>query len=348
MPTHVVTVNDYLAERDADSMQALFSRLGLTSGCILHDSSPQQRREIYQRDIVYASNKEIAFDYLRDQLKIGTDTGPIQAKLQRLNTDPEDPPVMRGLHFAVVDEADSVLIDDARTPLILSRETDAASEAEWAEATFSLAGKLNPKIHFKTDDAERRVELTEQGKTRLEEIADRYGPDFRNRVQREQAVQQALVAQHYFKKGDQYVVQDGKIVIVDEYTGRLMPERSWNDGLHQLVEHLEGQEITGRKVTLARTSYQKFFRQYLRLSGTSGTAREAKGEISALYRLITVLLPTRLRTRLTWLGTRICRDEPMKLDQLVERVRATTAAGRPVLVGTRTVGASETISEAFH
>jgi preprotein translocase subunit SecA len=343
-PTHVVTVNDYLAARDAEEMAPLFRRLGLSVGCITHEASPAERREIYGRDIVYASNKEIAFDYLRDQLKIGQQTGPIQMKLHRLNAARTAPPVMRGLYFAIVDEADSVLIDDARTPLILSQETDVEAELEWATTAHRLADRIFEGPHFTVDDREKRIELTEAGKERLADMAAQAGPIWQNKVQREQAVRSVLVARRYFRNGDQYVVQDGKVVIVDEYTGRLMPERSWNDGLHQLVEFSEGVDITSRKVAIARTTYQKFFRKYLRLSGMSGTAREVRGEVSAVFRLVTVRLPTRLPTRLRWLGTKTSRHGSQKDARVADRISELTAAGRPVLVGTRTVVASEAIS----
>ncbi|MEM8693750.1 MAG: hypothetical protein AAGG57_17965 [Pseudomonadota bacterium] len=344
VPTHLVTVNDYLAARDAEEMEPLFHWLGLTVGSIRHEDTPDARRGIYQRDIVYCSNKEITFDYLRDQVKIGQGTGDIQLRLRHMDGQDDNVPVMRGLHFAVVDEADSVLIDEARTPLILSQESDAASEQEWAQTSFNLANKMRLDLHYTRKDSEKRIELTDFGKTRLASFAEVLDPIWQNKIQREHAVTQTLCAKIYFAEGDQYVIQDGKVVIVDEYTGRLMPERSWNDGLHQLVEFKEGLELTGRKVAIARTTYQKFFRRYLRLSGMSGTAQEVQREISAVYRIATMRLPTRLPSKMRHLGTRVNRTENAKLRQIASRVQTLRDQGLPVLIGTRTVATSQKIS----
>jgi preprotein translocase subunit SecA len=347
IPAHVVTVNDYLAERDAAEMQPLFDWLGLRVGCISHEATPDERRRTYLCDVVYASNKEISFDYLRDTLRMGAGRGALRLKLDRLHGGGDQRPIMRGLHFAIVDEADSVLVDDARTPLILSQETDIAAEAAWAATAHRLAGRLHEVQHYKVRARERRIELTDAGKSRLEERARSLDRLWQNRVQREQAVCQALSAQRFFHRGDQYVVQEGKVVIVDEYTGRLMPERSWNDGLHQLVEHKEGVEITARKLAIARTTYQRFFRRYLRLSGMSGTARELRAEISAIYRMPTLPMATRLPVRRRNLGTRILKTEAAKWAAVIEAVRRIRAEGRPVLIGTRTVAASEAAHDAL-
>ncbi len=346
-PAHVVTVNDYLARRDADLMRPLFDWLGLSVGCIEHETPHGERPAIYARDIVYAANKEIAFDYLRDRLRMGEDASPTALKLERLCRRPGGGtrlPAMRGLRFAIVDEADSVLIDEARTPLILSQETDAAAERAWAEMAHALADRLREGTDFRLFRDERRIELLPMGKTRLEQLGARLDGPWLMRVQREQAVRQALAARLFYRRDEHYVVQEGKVVIVDEYTGRLMPERSWNDGLHQLVEMKEGVEVTPRKVALARNTYQRFFGRYLHLSGMTGTAREVRREIAAVYRIGTVGVPTRLPVRRRDLGTRVVRDEDRKLDRIASRVRALQADGRAVLIGTRTVAASAAIS----
>ncbi|MEO0465135.1 MAG: DEAD/DEAH box helicase [Pseudomonadota bacterium] len=347
IPAHVVTVNDYLAERDLQEMQPLFDWLGLRVGCILHEATPDERREIYARDVVYASNKEISFDYLRDTLRMSGGEGNLRLKLRRLENDMDRRPVMRGLHFAIVDEADSVLVDDARTPLILSRETDVAEEASWAETAHGLAMRLREGAHYDIRHERRLIELTDLGKDRLSDVAAGLGPLWQNRVQREQAVCQALSARLFFQRGDQYVVQDGKVVIVDEYTGRLMPERSWNDGLHQLVEHKEGVDITPRKLAIARTTYQRFFRRYLKLAGMSGTARELRAEIAAVYRMPTLPLATRLPVARRDLGTRIHVDRAQKWNAVIDSVQRLREANRPVLIGTRTVAASEELHAAL-
>lgn len=357
-PAHVITVNDFLAERDADEARTVFDRLGLSSGAILHDAQPDARRAIYARDIVYASNKEIAFDHLRDSLAFaergGTRAARLQGKLSQLTgrsrpaTDQTGrPPVMRGLHFAIVDEADSVLIDEARTPLILSAETDAEAERAAAEAAVALSAYLDRGRHYRVNAAERHVTLTPAGRARAEQMAPRFGDRFRNSTLREEAVDQALRARLFYSNGDQYVVQDGKVVIVDEYTGRLMPERSWNGGLQQIVELTEGVEVTPRKRTIARTTYQRFFGRYLHLSGMTGTAREVAREMAGTFGLRAIRVPTRLPSRMARGGSRVVRTSKDKAAEVARRAAQVADQGRPVLIGTRTVAGSEQVSDAL-
>ena len=346
LPVHVITVNDYLAERDAQTMEPLYARLGLGVGVLKHGIFPTERRAIYARDIVYASNKEIAFDYLRDRVKLRGPPRNTHLKVKGAFARPEarDPLVMRGLHFAIVDEADSVLIDEARTPLILSRETDAEAERVWAETAHRLASEMFEKRDYVLHRAERRVELTDCGKQTLERLGLRAGGIWTNRIRREQAVRQVLSARNFFVNGDHYIVQDGRVVIVDEYTGRIMEERSWNDGMHQLVEVKEGVEVTPRKDVIARMTYQRFFRRYLHLAGMTGTAREVASELSSVYRLNVVSVPTNAHSQRRRLGERVCRSADAKWQAIGARVADLNAQGRPVLLGTRSVAASEQAS----
>ncbi len=349
IPVHVITVNDYLAKRDAETMRPLFERLGLTVGVLVHGIPPDERRLIYRRDIVYTSNKEIAFDYLRDRVKLGGPPLNTQLKLRQF-LDPSartDPPVMRGLHFAVVDEADSVLVDEARTPLILSRETDAEAEKIWAETAHRLARRLFEGRDYIVHQSERRVELTARGKATLDRLGAYTGGIWVNRIRREQAIRQALTAQFLYTEGDQYIVADGKVVIVDEYTGLVMEERSWNDGMHQLVEAKEGVEVTPRKDVLARMTYQRFFRRYQHLAGMTGTAREVAAELSSVYRLNVVPIPTNVPSQRRRLPLTVLPSETRKWQAVARRAKAICAAGRPVLIGTRSVLASERASDAL-
>ncbi|WP_137700040.1 preprotein translocase subunit SecA [Marimonas lutisalis] len=346
IPVHIVTVNDYLAERDADTMGPLFERLGLSVGVLKHGIQPDERRQIYRSDIVYASNKEIAFDYLRDRVKLG---GPPQNTTMKVRqffdlAGIHDPPVMRGLHFAIVDEADSVLIDEARTPLILSRETNAEAERIWAETAHRLAKALFEGRDYVLHQRDRRIELTKRGKATLERLGLSAGGEWSMRIRREQAVRQALSARFLFNKGDHYIVADGKVVIVDEYTGRVMEERSWNDGLHQLVEAKEGVEITPRKDVLARITYQRFFRRYKGLAGMTGTAREVAPELSSVYRMNVVAIPTNARSQRRRDSPRLYPTAEARWRAVAERANALCEAGRPVLIGTRSVAASERAS----
>lgn len=347
-PAHVVTVNDYLAERDANAMSPLYKSLGLTTGVIKHDLQPADRRAAYACDITYASNKEIAFDYLRDRIVLGNRPSNVRLKLGRLERDEDDRQVvMRGLHFAIVDEADSVLIDEARTPLIISHETSAANERLWAEAALEFAGKLEEGVDYRVLKDESRIDLLDAGRANVVAMGERLGGIWRSRIRCEHSVRQALAALHLFRRGDHYLVLDGEVQIVDEYTGRIMADRSWSDGLHQLVEAKEGCEITGRKVPLARMTYQRFFRRYEYLAGMTGTAREVVPELRDVYRLEFAEIPTNLPLRRAQWQTRICSTEEEKLRSIVDRTSKLHEEGRPVLIGVRSVTASEAVSAAL-
>jgi preprotein translocase subunit SecA len=347
-PVHVVTVNDYLAERDAGTMSPLFRQLGLTTGVITHDLQPAQRKAAYACDITYASNKEIAFDYLRDRIALGNKPSNLRLKLDQLeHGDTGRQVVMRGLHFAIVDEADSVLIDEARTPLIISRETDAEDEQHLAEAALELAGRLDEGVDYRVIKDERRIELLNAGRSALIAMGEELGGIWQSRIRREQSISQALSALYLFQRGDHYLVQDGKVQIVDEYTGRIMADRSWSDGLHQLVEAKEGCEVTGRKLPMARMTYQRFFRRYKQLAGMTGTAREVVAELRSVYGLQFAEIPTNLPLRRTHFATRICASEEDKLRKILECAIRLHREGRPVLIGVRSVMASEAVSAAL-
>ena len=346
IPVHVVTVNEYLAVRDFETLDPIYRFLGISAGVITNQLSSGQRVAVYGRDIVYASNKEIAFDYLRDRIALGPQASVLRMKLRELDGNRGQKPIMmRGLHFAIVDEADSVLVDEARTPLIISQETDAGEEREWAEQAFTLVDGLSADKHYRLKPEERRITLTDAGRLLLAEQGEAMGGIWLNRIRREEAARQALSAALLFRKGEHYLVQEGKVQIVDEYTGRIMPDRSWSDGLHQLVELKEGCKVTARKLTVARMTYQRFFRRYLRVAGMTGTAREVRGELWAVYRLVVSRIPTNLPSRRRDLGTTICATQDEKWRRIVARVKVLNACGRPVLIGTRSVLASETLSK---
>jgi preprotein translocase subunit SecA len=346
IPVHVVTVNDYLAERDAENMGPLYEALGLTVGTIVHGLQPPQRQAAYGCDITYTSNKEIAFDYLRDRIALGNRPSSLATKLKRVQGSRQgDGTVMRGLQFAIVDEADSVLVDEARTPLIISRETPPDREQQWAETALDLVKQLEIDRDYKILRTERRVELTRAGRDRLAGLGDELGGIWRSSVRRDESARQALTALHLFQQGDHYLVQDDKVQIVDEYTGRIMADRSWSEGLHQLVEAKEGCAVTGQKVPMARITYQRFFRRYQRLAGMTCTAREVSRELWAVYRLAATRIPTNLPTQRRHLPTRILDSAELKWQAIAERAAELRAAGHAVLIGTRSVSASETLSE---
>ena len=252
---------------------------------------------------------------------------------------------MRGLHFAIVDEADSVLIDEARTPLIISGDPQPIDDRRWAKEALDLAHGLEIGKHYRVFMDERRIELTALGIERIAELGRQLGGLWQSRIRREESARQALSAVHLFSSSIQYIVREGKVEIVDEYTGRIMPDRSWNEGLHQLIEAKEGCEVTQRKSPLARISYQRFFRRYHRLAGMTGTAREVRGELWAVYRLAVITVPTnRPVQRRDW-PPLVCASSENKLERIVDRVASLRKQGRPVLIGTRSVAASEALSE---
>jgi preprotein translocase subunit SecA len=349
IPVHVITVNDYLAARDAETMGPIYRALGLNVGVIVHGKSPAERRGAYACDVTYATNKEIAFDYLRDRLVLGKRSENLRLKLERLHGESGRwaQVVMRGLHYAIVDEADSVLIDEARTPLIISGTPQGIDDRRWADEALALAGKLVNGDHYRVFHDERRVELTNSGVDQVTTLGQELGGLWCSRIRREESVRQALTAIHLFEAGIQYIVREGKIQIVDEYTGRIMPDRNWNEGLHQLIEAKERCDVTERKAPLARISYQRFFRRYQRLAGMTGTAREVAGELWAVYRLPVIAIPTHRPVRREDRPALVCATMAQKLHTIVGRAASLSAAGRPVLIGTRSIAASEALSRCL-
>lgn len=349
LPVHVITVNDYLAERDAALMAPVYRALGLTVAHVIHGMAPEQRREAYMADVTYCTNKEAAFDYLRDRIVLGNNPSDLRLKMERLygETSRTSRLVMRGLHFAIVDEADSVLIDEARTPLIISGQTDPGDEQERAERALLLAEELEERRDYVIQYEDRQIRLTDAGKERIAALAEAGEGYWKGRIRREEAARQALAAKFLFKRDEHYLVREDSIQIVDEYTGRVMADRSWGEGLHQLIEVKEGCAATPRNVPLARMTYQRFFRRYGRLAGMTGTARETAAELWSIYRLPVVTVPPNRPLRRLQGEDVICRTMDEKWQAITARVRELVRQGRPVLVGTRSVAASEAASRCF-
>jgi len=341
---HLVTVNDYLADRDAAQFATLFEAAGLSVAAITAASEPADRVRAYAADVTYLSNKEVAADFLRDRVAMGACGDADAARIAALCGMPRTGPgriVQRGLAQAIVDEADSVLIDEAVTPLILSDAEPGSADPETIRHAAALAGRLDPSRDYRIDRPHRDVALTLSGQRRLaaEAATDGLGDRLR-----EELVVRSLRAEALFERDRHYVVLDGKIVIVDEATGRLMPDRTWRDGLHQAVEAKEGVEITSAKRTLARISFQRFFRSYRRLTGMTGTAMEARDELWRVYGLQTWRIPANRPCRRHDRGLRISATAAARWDAVVEEVRCRHAEGRPVLIGTRDIAASNQLS----
>ena len=346
IPVHIITVNDFLVARDAAWMKPLYDALGLSVGTILEGMSPTERRHAYGCSITYCTNKQVVFDYLKDRLLLQQENRALHLKIEALHR--ADPRVsrlmMRGLCFAIVDEADSVLVDEARTPLIISGGRGAGDEERVYRQALDAARRMLAGRDYLVSERERHVDLTDLGRAHAARLTNRYGGVWNVPGHRENIVRQALAALHLYLRDKHYIVDEGHVRIVDEYTGRVMADRSWERGLHQMVEAKEGLEISGRQETLARISYQRFFRRYLRLAGMTGTAREVAGELWAVYGLNTVRIPTNRPQARKIHSDLLYPTSQTKWQAIAVQVAELHKSGRPVLVGTRSVADSEHLS----
>lgn len=340
---HVVTVNDYLAQRDAENNRPLFEFLGLSVGINLPGMPAPAKREAYAADITYGTNNEYGFDYLRDNMAFS----------------PEER-VQRKLHYALVDEVDSILIDEARTPLIISGPAEDSSEL------YIKVNKIIPNLirqekedsdtfqgegHFSVDEKARQVHLTERGLVAIEELMVQegimaegeslYSP---TNIMLMHHVTAALRAHVLFTRDVDYIVKDGEVVIVDEHTGRTMQGRRWSDGLHQAIEAKEGVEIQNENQTLASITFQNYFRLYEKLAGMTGTADTEAFEFSSIYKLDTIVIPTNRPMVRKDLPDLVYMTEKEKIDAIIEDIRERTANGQPILVGTISIEKSEVVS----
>lgn len=343
-PVHVITVNGYLASRDAERLAPVYEAFGLRVGLVRHGQSPDERRLAYAADVTYCTNQDLGFDYLKDRLAVGQSRSMVQrAGLDLIGT-AQRGTLLRGLHFGIIDEADSILIDEARTPLIISGPSrDLLPETIYAEA-LDVAAQLRPGIDYAERLKERVVRLTDGGRDRVDDLAAGRGGLWAARRAREEMVTQALSALRLFHKDRQYIVADGKVQIVDEFTGRVTPDRSWELGLHQMIEVKEGCPITAIRQPMARITYNSLFRRYLKLAGMSGTIVEVAGEIKADFDVAVIRIRTHRPSRRRNLGARIYARAADKWASVIEATRGMKARGRPILIGTRSVAASEELS----
>jgi len=344
---HVISTNDYLAERDSHEMLPLFGFFGLSGAHIRGEMEPDERATAYRHDICYVSGKELVFDYLKDRL---AGHGLLPARVSHLQgmfagegVVRAAAPLIPALHFAIVDEADSVLIDEARTPMVISREAPGLYEPEvlhWAidEARAFVAG-----VHYRIGQG-RELELLPGAAEQARPLPEGVRAAWRSLPWRRLLLRQALTALHLFDRDQHYILADGKVQIVDESTGRVMADRSWEQGLHQMIEAKEGLAHSLGRETLARMTFQRFFQRYYLLSGLTGTAAEAAREVWSVYRLQVRRIPphrTNLRRRLPDL---CLPDLPAKWRAVADDACAAAARGQPVLIGTRSVEASEQVA----
>ena len=346
---HVITVNDYLAKRDAVWMGQIYHALGMSVGCIIHDTSylydptakrdqerdvlggfkviedylrPCGRKEAYAADITYGTNNEFGFDYLRDNMA------------QDLSQQTQ-----RGHNYAIVDEVDSILIDEARTPLIISAPDQESSQ--WYQDFARIIPKLDSKTDYEVDEKMKAVTLTEAGVNKVEQILG-MGNIYEERgIKYVHHLEQALRAEVMFKKDRDYVVKDGEVIIVDEFTGRLMPGRRWSGGLHQAVEAKEGARVQPESLTLASVTFQNYFRMYKKLAGMTGTAATSAEEFDKVYNLAVIIMPTNKPMIRESLSDRIYKSQQGKFSAVVQEIKERNEKGQPVLVGTTSIEKNE-------
>jgi len=328
---HVVTVNDYLAKRDAEWMGQVYKFLGLTIGCIVHDLDDDQRKAQYACDVTYATNNELGFDYLRDNMKMSAEEM-----------------VQRGHAYAIVDEVDSILVDEARTPLIISGPIE--DKAELYVAVDKFIPKLKPE-HYEIDEKQRQVALSDEGNEFLEVLLDEAGLlkgttlyDVEN-VTIVHHVNQALRAHKLFQRDKDYIVKGSDVVIIDEFTGRMMPGRRYSEGLHQALEAKEGADIQPENQTLASITFQNYFRLYGKLSGMTGTAATEAAEFMDIYGLDVIEIPTNVSIGRVDEDDEVYRTQDEKYRAIIMELSDAVRRGQPVLVGTASIEKSEYLSE---
>ncbi len=323
---HVVTVNDYLAKRDAEWMGRLYKFLGLSVGIIVHELNDRQRKESYGSDITYGTNNEFGFDYLRDNMKFSLADY-----------------VQRGHNFAIVDECDSILIDEARTPLIIS------GPAEESTDKYVMVDRIVPHLqrdlHFVMEEKSKTASLTDDGNAKVEQllgIENLYDPAHIDVLHH---IYQALKAHHLYRRDVEYMVRDGEVIIVDEFTGRLMPGRRWSDGLHQAIEAKERVPVKNENQTLASITFQNYFRMYSKLAGMTGTADTEAVEFKKIYNLDVLVIPTNKPMVRKDLDDVVYKTEAAKFKAIVEDIRERNKEGQPILVGTVSIEKSERLSD---
>jgi preprotein translocase subunit SecA len=323
---HVVTVNDYLARRDSEWMGKVYTFLGLSVGMIYHDISEEDRKTAYLADVLYGTNNEFGFDYLRDNMKFS-----------------KEQMVQRDLNFAIVDEVDSILIDEARTPLIISGQAEESTDKYYK--VNLVVPKLDKEKHYLIDEKAKTASLTDEGIAIMEEllgVENLYDP---SNIETLHCLNQAIKAHGLFKNEVDYVVNNGEVVIIDEFTGRMMTGRRYSDGLHQALEAKEGVKIENENQTLASITFQNYFRMYNKLGGMTGTADTEAEEFSSIYKLEVIVVPTNQPMVRDDFPDLIYRTENEKYDAVIEEIKALNVIKRPVLVGTISIERSELLSK---
>jgi len=350
---HVTTVNDYLAKRDAELMGPMYALLGMSCGFLQQKMPDPERKQMYQCDITHGTASDFGFDFLRDKLKLkGQGPGPQAAFLRAWFGEGDeassiDPRVQRGHYYALVDEADSVFIDDARTPLIIGGPTRNATPEESAVYSWAdgIARAMKPSEHFFLDEKKNKIELTDGGRQVLRWANAPTGEHSHAMDKLQEHVERALWAHYRYRLDQHYMIHENKVVLIDESTGRAQPDRHWRDGMHQAVEVKERVPVTKSTEHAAQITYQSYYRLYKKLAGMTGTAAQNWLELYRVYKLWVVCVPTNKPILRDQWPDKVFANEQAKFTAVVEDIKRLHAAGRPILVGTRSVDKSEKLSD---
>ena len=344
-PCHIVTSNDYLAERDSETLEPLYRLCGLTVGFVDGEMKNDERRANYQKSIVYATSNEILADFLRDQMESSYAENFNHFLLKNLKYESTTGQVLQGLHNIIIDEADSLLADEATTPLIISVPKENKPLMDAISSMKAIASHLIEKEHYTLNSKYKEVYFTQEGKELIERLSESISPLWRSENRREYLIKQAIVAKKFYLKGVDYVIVEEKLVIVDSKTGRMMPSRSWGNGLHQTIEAKEGIPFSDPTETHIKMSFQRFFRFYKNISGMSGTLQKLESELWHIYNLPTMKIPKRIPNNYKVLREKIVNSKEKKWLMVVEEIAKVHKRKQPILVGTRSIEDSENLSK---
>ena len=343
-PCHIVTSNDYLASRDAEELREFYEICGLSVGFIGGEMQRDERRANYKKSIIYATSNEILADFLRDQMESSYAENFNALLLKSLKKEAKDESVVQGLHNIIIDEADSLLADEAIIPLIISVPKENKPLIDAIVSIGAVSTQLKEREHYTLSTKHKEVFFTKEGEAFIEELSECFTPLWKSKNRREYLLKQAIIARTFYLNGTHYVIVDSKLIIIDEKTGRLVPNRSWGNGLHQAVEAKEGIELSDPTETHIKMSFQRFFRLYKNISGMSGTLQKLESELWHIYNLAILKIPKRIPNQYKILKEQILENKEEKWKVVVEEIVKIYERKQPILIGTRSIKDSENLS----
>ena len=343
IPVHAVTSNDYLVKRDAEGLAPLFQKLGLSVSYVCQGMDTEERTLAYAANITYCTAKELVFDYLRDQISLKNIPNTLHLETLKLSGTPINT-MLHGLHMVIIDEADSILIDEAKVPLLISKSSQHEGMISFFEEVLAAAKSLKSGQHYVLNEAGKSAELTNEGWSHANTKSNFDGAAWNSQIYLEEVLCQALAALHCYQRDKHYLVTEQGVEIIDEITGRVSPGRVWSRGLHQLIELKEGCKPTGELITITQITYQRFFSKYLSVGGMSGTLIEAKKELFDTYELLIKKVPLRLPSKRNIKPTRLFPNQAAMWDAVLTRVQAVYKRKQPLLIGTDSVLDSQNLS----